>query len=173
VLKNCSYSVRYPHAASRFSDSCRTPRALDRRPVRVPHILLTLQGRVILIGLYHNMFKGFNLFFFFCRLHPLPRNYGESRNRKMTQKEFSTWMIIRCGEILLGVRPVSNAYCNYVGSTPVTNTVSVCLCSCISYPACKAHAPYNIAFCGLSSSITFFPIITWTARSSEQSFFLT
>jgi hypothetical protein len=26
-------------------------------------------------------------------------------------------MIIRCGEIQLGVRPVSNTFCNYVGIT--------------------------------------------------------
>jgi len=29
-------------------------------------------------------------------------------------------MIIRCGEIQLGVRPVSNTFCNYVGITILT-----------------------------------------------------
>jgi hypothetical protein len=34
--------------------------------------------------------------------------------------------------------------------------LSVCVCS-LSYPACKAHAPYYIIICGLSDYTTFFP----------------
>jgi hypothetical protein len=51
---------------------------------------------------------------------------------------------------------------------------SVCVCVCVymcaracvcslRYPACKAHAPYYIVICGLSGSIIFFPIISYTA----------
>jgi hypothetical protein len=36
-------------------------------------------------------------------------------------------------------------------------TFSECVCS-LSYPACKAHAPYFIAICDLSVSAVFFTI---------------
>jgi hypothetical protein len=51
------------------------------------------------------------------RLRPLPRNYGELRNRKMTRKGFWIWMIIRCGEIQRGARLVSKHVCDSVGKT--------------------------------------------------------
>ena len=35
--------------------------------------------------------------------------------------------------------------------------MSVCLSSCLCYPACNARTPYNTALCGLSGSIAFFP----------------
>ena len=37
----------------------------------------------------------------------------------------------------------------------VLHILSVCLHSCLSYPACKAHAPCYIVMCGLSGSIIF------------------
>jgi len=88
-----------------FSGSCGTPRSRVGFPRRTCLIILTLYWRVVLIVCFKLCL---NAYFMISRLHPLPRNYGESRNRKMTLKEFSTWMIIRCGEIQLGVRPVSN-----------------------------------------------------------------
>ena len=42
-------------------------------------------------------------------------------------------------------------------------THSACVCS-LSYPACKAHAPYNILICGLSGSTIFLRIFSETAR---------
>jgi len=38
-------------------------------------------------------------------------------------------------------------------------TFWMCVCGLI-YPACKAHAPYNTVWCGQSSSITFFHIVS-------------
>jgi hypothetical protein len=100
----------------RFSGSCGTPSLRNRFPGRTC-LMLTLYWRVVLIVCFKLCL---NVYFLISRLHPLPRNYGESRNRKMTLKEFSTWMIIRCGEIQLGVRPVSNTFGNYVGITILT-----------------------------------------------------
>jgi len=37
----------------------------------------------------------------------------------------------------------------------VFNIMSVCLYSCVSYPACKPRAPYYMVTCGLSSSTIF------------------
>jgi hypothetical protein len=34
--------------------------------------------------------------------------------------------------------------------------VCMCVCACSLYQACKAHAPYYIAICGLSGSTKFF-----------------
>lgn len=100
-----------------FSGSCWTLLSRDRFPGRTCPIVLTLYWRVVFIVCFKLCL---NAYFLIFRLHPLPRNYGESRNRKMTLKEFSTWMTIRCGEIQLGVRPVSNTFCNYVGITVLT-----------------------------------------------------
>jgi hypothetical protein len=36
--------------------------------------------------------------------------------------------------------------------------MSVCLCSYLSYPECKARAPYYIVICGLSDSTIFFTL---------------
>jgi hypothetical protein len=37
--------------------------------------------------------------------------------------------------------------------------MSVCLYSCLSYAACKAHAPYYIVICGLSGCTIFSQIL--------------
>ena len=42
----------------------------------------------------------------------------------------------------------------------VFHVLSVCLYSCLSYPACKAHAPYYIVIHVLSGSTIFFHIIS-------------
>jgi len=47
--------------------------------------------------------------------------------------------------------------------------VCVCVCS-ISYPACKAHAPYYIVICGLSICTIIFCIISKAARFSGNSY---
>ena len=47
--------------------------------------------------------------------------------------------------------------------------VRVCVCVCIlSYPACKAHAPYCFVICGLPRSTIFFHVITQTTRFSRE-----
>jgi hypothetical protein len=40
--------------------------------------------------------------------------------------------------------------------------IRVCVCN-LSYPACKAHAPYYIVMCGLSGSAIFLNIISSAA----------
>jgi hypothetical protein len=50
----------------------------------------------------------------------------------------------------------------------ITVSMSVCLYSCLIFPACKAHAPYYIAISGLCGSIIFFHIISLTERCSEE-----
>jgi hypothetical protein len=49
----------------------------------------------------------------------------------------------------------------------VLHNLSVCS---LSYPACKAHAPYYIVICGLSSFTIFFLIILKTARFSGKGY---
>ena len=117
-LKHCSYFLCYPHASSRAFMQLWKPTFAWWFAGRTCLIILTLFWRVVWIVCFKLCL---NAYFLISRLHPLPRNYGESRNRKMTLKEFSTWMIIRCGEIQLGVRPVSNTFCNYVGITNLTS----------------------------------------------------
>jgi len=115
-LKYCSYPVCYPHASSRFFRQLWNPTFAWS----VPQENLSYCIDAVLASCFVWFKLCLNAYFLISRLHLLPRNYGESRNRKMTLKEFSTWMIIRCGEIQLGVRPVSNTFCNYVGITILT-----------------------------------------------------
>ena len=43
-----------------------------------------------------------------------------------------------------------------------------CICACcLSYPACKAHAPYSIAICGVFNSTIFSHVIKVTEEFSE------
>jgi len=44
-----------------------------------------------------------------------------------------------------------------------TITHSECVQS-LSYPACKAHAPYYIVICGLSGSMIFFPMAQFSDK---------
>jgi hypothetical protein len=46
-------------------------------------------------------------------------------------------------------------------------TFSECVCS-LSYPACKAHAPYYIVICGMSGSTVVFHIISQKTRFSKK-----
>jgi hypothetical protein len=46
-----------------------------------------------------------------------------------------------------------------VTTVTVEKEYSECVCN-LSYPACKAHAPYYIAICGLSGCTIFFHIIS-------------
>jgi len=56
-------------------------------------------------------------------------------------------------------RSINNCSC---GKQLVLHILSVCLHSCLSYPACKAHAPYYIAICGLSGTKIYFFHISQT-----------
>jgi hypothetical protein len=49
-------------------------------------------------------------------------------------------------------------------------TYSKFLDSCLSYPACNAHAPYYIMLCGLFGPSIFFHIISQTALFLEKSY---
>ena len=42
----------------------------------------------------------------------------------------------------------------------VFNVMSVCLCFCFIYPACRAHAPCYTASCGLSGSFFLFSTLS-------------
>ena len=48
------------------------------------------------------------------------------------------------------------------------NTTNVFLCSCLSYPACKADAPHYIVICGLFVSTKF---STLFKKKSKQVFY--
>jgi hypothetical protein len=50
----------------------------------------------------------------------------------------------------------SHDHCCHVKAKSITHSEYVCS---LSYPACKAHAPYYFVICGLSGSKIFFHII--------------
>jgi L-asparagine transporter-like permease len=51
----------------------------------------------------------------------------------------------------------------------VLHTVVLCLCSCLSYQACKAQAPYLIAISCLSGCTIFFHIISQSYNFRKKS----
>jgi hypothetical protein len=50
--------------------------------------------------------------------------------------------------------------CNKFCCGRVLNIMIICPYSCLSYPACKAHAPYCVDICGLSGCTIFFPTLS-------------